>query len=150
MASTGARLRRSARVVEQQAGDRDAQRELAARSGHARELGLRDAQPFFGAVEDSHVEILQLLPDVDALGMDSGDRLELGGTARGILELVAADLGDALSQRCAFGLRQASRRERRGAGAAFGHCPVASHSASRRARANTAAAESGTLCTIAS
>lgn len=32
----GARLRRSARVVEQQAGDCDPQRELAARSGHAR------------------------------------------------------------------------------------------------------------------
>lgn len=68
---------------------------------------MRDAQPFFGAVEDAGVEIVQLLPDVDPLGMESGDRLELGGTAHRILELVAADLGDPLSERCAFGLRQA-------------------------------------------
>ncbi len=93
---------RAARGIEQQASDRDPERELATGRRNARELRLRDAEPIRGALEDAHVEVLELLPDGHALGMGRRDRLELRRASGGVVELVAADLGESFPQRYAL------------------------------------------------
>ena len=88
--------------IEAEAGRRHAKRELALGGWVRGEFRFDDAQPLPGAIELMRIDLAELSPDVNPVGCDLRDRLELLRAGRDVVEAFPADPGDPFAKRRLF------------------------------------------------